>query len=162
MNKNILLIYFSWKGATKRVALDIKKILEKKYRLEVYEIKPKVERNYFDWLIRSFIPNSRVQINPLPFNLTHYDLIYLGLPKWTFSCPPINEYLSLISGVEGKKFKVFITYGGFDEDRYLKAFLKKLKGKKIKVVATLKVKRSEIGKEEYLRSINEFCSESFN
>lgn len=159
MNKNILIIYFSWKGATKRVALDIKKILEKKYRLEFYEIKPKVERNYFDWLIRSFIPNSRVQINSLPFNLTPYELIYLGLPKWTFSCPPINEYLSLISGVEGKKFKVFITYGGFDEDRYLKAFLKKLKDKKIEVVATLKVKRSEIGGEKYFRSINDFCND---
>ncbi|MCS7117070.1 MAG: hypothetical protein RMJ31_02250 [Nitrososphaerota archaeon] len=158
MNRRVLLIYFSWRGATKRVALDIKRMLEEKYHLEVYEIKPMVEYGYFGWLIRSFIPNSRVPIHPLPFDLTRYDLIYLGLPKWAFSCPPINEYLHLMSGAEGKMFKVFLTYGGFDEDRYLKAFVRKLRSKGINVVTTLKVKRSRIGGEDYLRSLNDFVS----
>lgn len=107
----------------------------------------------------SFIPSSKVKIQPVVEDLSKYDVIVLGGPKWTVSCPPLNSYLSRVSGCEGKIGAIFITYGGFGEDKYLNGLVKKMRIKGMDVRATLLARRSLVKSGEYVGKIKAFCDE---
>lgn len=153
----VLIAFFSYTGNTRKVAESLARVLKRKADVDLEEIQPTRCYPYFYWLILSFIPRIGVSIKPPKNDPRRYDMIFLGLPKWTFSCPPINQYLREVH-LKGKGVGIFITYGGFDERRYLKQMVKHLGKKGATVKATLLLKRDWIkeGKiEEHLRS---FCS----
>ncbi len=154
----ILVSYFSWTGNTQVVANQLVKQLSPHHEVEVCRIEPQKQRGYIRWLLLSFFPSSKVKIQSAVEDASRYDLVVLGGPKWTVSCPPVNSYLSQLWGCEGKIGAIFITYGGFGEDRYLKGLVKKMKEKGIDVRVTLLARRNRIKSGEYLAEVNVFCS----
>lgn len=143
----VLVAFFSYTGNTRRVAERLAAALREKACVELEEIKPTRHYPYQCWLTLSFIPNLRTPVKPPKRDPTQYDVVCLGLPKWTFSCPPVNQYLKEVN-LKGKTMGVFVTYGGFDQRRYMKQIVRQLSRRGAQVKATLLVKRSCIVGEE--------------
>jgi len=153
----ILIVFFSYTGNTRTVAKHLATLLRnRKVEVDIEEIQPTKRYPYFYWLILSFIPNLRTPIKQLRVDPSGYDLVCLGLPKWTLACPPVNQYLEEVN-LRGKTVGLFITYGGFDERRYLRQMIKHLTKKGVKVKATLLLKRRCVIDGEIDEPLNKFC-----
>lgn len=154
---NTLLAYYSRTGTTRTVA---EAIAETVPELAIDRIRPASRRSYFsrsengsmrtsgessrrsywNWLARSFVPGSRVAIEPPAHDPADYDTLLLGTPKWTLSCPPVTEYVER-SALQGLRVGLFVTYGGFDEQRYARHLTSTLEEQGATVAARLLVQR---------------------
>ncbi|MEM1994222.1 MAG: hypothetical protein QXW32_01915 [Nitrososphaerales archaeon] len=153
----VLITFFSYTGNTRKVAESLASVLNEKVDVDLEEIQPTRHQPYLYWLILSFIPKLCTPIKPPKANPSQYDLVCLGLPKWTVSCPPINQYLKEVN-LRGKTLGLFITYGGFDERRYLKQMIKLLNKKGARVKATLLLKRRWIKEGKAAEHIRRYCN----
>lgn len=153
----ILLVYFSWTGNTRAVAEEVRRTLAHRNVVEVCELQPRRRRRYIEWLLLSVIPALKVEIQPVVADLSGYDLVVIGCPKWSFNCPPVNEYIGRVRGSAGRVAAVFITYGGFGEKRYLSRLVKALEKKGMRVSATLTVRRRNVANGEYREGVKSFC-----
>jgi flavodoxin len=152
----LLVAYFSYTGNTKRIAQALVERLQNFCDIEIVQIVPTSRRCYLHWLAYSFVPDSQVDIENPEIQLSHYDIVLLGFPKWTFSCPPINKFIHRLRGLNKPKFYLFMTSGGFDEQRYLDSFARKLVGMGCDVVGSLMVKRRQIQEETFGAYIESF------
>ncbi|MBI4445236.1 MAG: hypothetical protein HY645_04940 [Acidobacteria bacterium] len=156
----ILISYFGYTGENSTVAMLARSVAEdlgRDQEVVISAIEPQRPRSYWNWLVRSFLPGSRVSIKPVVSDLAPYDVVCLGLPKWTFSCPPVNEYLHRIQNARGRRFCVFLSYGGWDEERYLKALIRAVDRKGGTVIATLAMKRSRLLSGDFGEDVARFC-----
>lgn len=151
-----LVVFFSLTGNTKKVAQSLSHVLSSKGLTDMCEIKLRVQHGYLGWLLRSFIPGKRTGISDVITDLSPYSLVFLGTPKWTFACPPINEYVARLRCAEETKVAVFMTYGGFDEKRYLEAFQRNLRRLGICLVGALSIKRRRVEDQSYLHDLEVF------
>ncbi len=148
----IAIAYFSWTGNTKAVARKITELLNKKHEVIPSEIKPFRDLPYPLWLLLSFIPESKVGISG--YEINDPDVLFLGTPKWTLSCPPVNSFIERIKW-RGPVF-LFITCGGFDEIRYAKHLEDKLKKRGFDHRDTLIIKRRLIDEDRHSELILDF------
>ena len=153
----ILIVYFSRGGTAEAVAQAIHTQLSASARLIVARIEPIRLRGYWGWLLRSFVPRSRVPIHPTVTNLTTYELICLGFPKWTYACPPVNQYLQERESCEGKNFALFMCHRGFDQERYLESMVRQVSQRGGQVVATLAAQQKTVEDGSYGESLTHFC-----
>ena len=153
----ILVAYFSYTGNTRRVAQALSEKLRRSCDVDLMEVVPTRKRRYLHWLAYSFVPDSEVEIENPPVELSAYDAVVLGFPKWTLSCPPLNKFIRKLRGVSVPKFFLFMTCGGFDEDRFLRGLTRKLAGMGCNIVESLKVRRRKIFEETY-----DACVEAFS
>jgi len=153
----LLVAYFSHTGNTKRVAQALSARLRRSCDVEAVEIIPTRKRSYLHWLAYSFVPDSEVEIENPEMDLSPYDMVLLGFPKWTFSCPPLNSFVRKIRNVTGPKFCLFMTSGGFDERRFLQAVGHKLTKMGCNIVECLMVRRKQIQSEMYSASVDSFA-----
>jgi len=153
----ILLVYFSNSGNVMRVAELLRAELEPHNEVTLAEIKPRRPHSYWFWLALSFIPGCCVPICAIPGDVRDFDLVLLGMPKWTLSCPPVNQFLHTLRGHCGKPFAVWLCYGGFDQDRFLRSFLRKLRRMGVLPVAWRLIKRRTIGEGNCQKDLTEFC-----
>jgi flavodoxin len=146
--------YFSWRGATKKVAEQIISSL-KTHPVRVIEIKPFRDYPYIVWLLMSFIPGFGVKSE---FNKPESKIMFLCLPKWTFNCPPITYFLKKVN-LEGKVVFLAITYGGFDEKRYAESLKKSLekRGAEVGDVILVKRKHLEENSEDVMENISNWA-----
>ena len=151
-----LICYFSRTGNTRSVALRLRDILSTRYVVDLVEIQPLVRHGYLPWLLYSFFPNSRVRIENSNFDVSGYGLVCLGSPKWTFSCPPFNEYLHLMTGCSRKRIVLFLTFGGFREKDFVTRVLRKIREKCAASVSLLVIKRRNIVNGSYARLVDDF------
>jgi hypothetical protein len=86
------------------------------------------------------LPRISVKIKPVKVKSQN---LFLCMPKWTFNCPPVTEFIKK-SDLNGVNVFLAITFGGFDEKRYASAVKKQLEDRGARVVSTLLVKRREI------------------
>ena len=121
------------------------------------EIIPTRKRSYLHWLAYSFVPNSEVELENPEIDLSPYDVVLLGFPKWTFSCPPLNRFVHKLRNVAGPKFCLFMTSGGFDEHTFLRAVTHKLTKAGCNVVECLMVRGKQIQSETYSASVDSFA-----
>jgi len=153
----VLIAFFSYTGNTRAVAHHLAALLNsREVEVKVEEIQPTKRYTYLFWLLLSFIPNLRTSIKQPTLDPKGYDLICLGLPKWTLGCPPVNQYLEVVD-LTGKVVGLFITYGGFDGRRYLREMVKRLVKKGVKVKATLLLKRSRVKDGKIGEPLHKFC-----
>ena len=155
----VLIIYFSYTSCVAALAEVIARELSAAGAVTVRAIEPKKSRGYWGWLARSFIRGWRSPILPTTTDLAPYDLVCLGFPKWTFACPPVNEYLCLAQSARGKRFALFMSYGGFDEERYLQGMVQRIKRLGGIVVAAQKVRRRQIRQGEHTEILRQFCQQ---
>jgi len=153
----LLVAYFSYTGNTKRVAERLLERLRGSCDVQLIEILPRRKRSYLHWLAYSFVPNSEVEIETPPTDLSGFNSVLLGFPKWTLGCPPLNKFIHQLSGVRVPKFFLFMTCGGFDEKRFLGGFTRKLEKMGCNIVESLTVKRKQIIEEAYHASVDGFA-----
>lgn len=127
------------------------------YEVSIRRVVPVKERGYASWLALSFFPGSRVSILPLDLELSDFDLVMLGCPKWTFSCPPFNELITGLKTHAAKTAVFFMTFGGFDEERFSASMLGKLRKAGFEVRSVLKVKTKKVDTGEYISLVDNFC-----
>jgi hypothetical protein len=152
----LLVAYFSYSGNTKRIAQALADKLRDFCDVEALEIIPTRRRRYLHWLAYSFVPDSEVDIESPEMELSHYDIFLLGFPKWTFSCPPINRFIHRPGSLNKPKFYLFMTSGGFDAQRFLDSFTRKLVSMGCNIIGSLTIKRKQIQEETYSESIDLF------
>lgn len=153
----ILISYFSYTSRVEKLAERIAAELKAEHQVTTVRIRPTRERSYPNWLLRSFVPGSSVPIQAVRADLRDFQAVCLGFPKWTFSCPPLNRYLSLITLSDSVRLGLFMSFGGFDEDRYLKALRRRL-AERGRVAATLAVKRDLVESPDCAEAISSFCA----
>lgn len=153
----LLIAFFSYTGKTKQVAEALSERLRKSCEIQITEIVPRRKRLYLHWLAYSFVPGSEVEIDNPPLDVSGYDAVMLGFPKWTFSCPPLNRFIHMLNGFAKAEFFLFMTCGGFDEDRFLRSFTHTLKRMGCNVVGSVKLSRRQISEGDYLVAIDVFA-----
>ncbi|MFW6003641.1 MAG: flavodoxin family protein [Halanaeroarchaeum sp.] len=149
----VVLTYYSRTGTTATVAADLADRFEAP---TVQRIRPDRERRYANWLARSFVPGSTVPIGGVETGLREASALVLGSPKWTLSCPPVTEFVERAS-LDGVPIGLFVTYGGFDERRYMNRLVERVADAGADVVATLLVKRDRVGSPAYYEALEEFA-----
>ncbi len=146
--KKVCVVYFSFTGKSKAVAEEIGRRL----KAEIMSVEPRIKLPYLGWLFLSFIPELGFPIRNLEIPC---NLIVLCFPKWTFNCPPITSLIKA-GKLRGKKVFVVIVYGGWDEKRYGKYYIKKIEKSGGRIAGFRLVKRKEI--EEIIKN-DEFFRE---
>lgn len=153
----IAVIYFSRTGCAAKLADRIRTTLRPLGEIEVSRIEPVREHGYWGWLVRSFLPGWRAPIRPVSSELEGYDLVCLGFPKWTLSCPPLNQYIREMRLAPGENVGLFMSFGGFDAKRYLRGIANKVTIKGARVVATAAIRRRTIQDASCQPAIDDFC-----
>ena len=115
----IFLAWYSRTETTTRVAKHAGGLLsDTGHEVAECRLQPTRSLPYPAWLALSFIPGSRFPLsNDVP-DLCAFDACILATPKWTFSCPPVNQFLHHW-GAHLPPTAVLLTYGGWDQERYL-------------------------------------------
>lgn len=121
MNNN-LVVYFSCSGETKKVAEELKSILN----CDIFEIVPETlytdrDLDWNDKNSRSTIEmgdeSCRPRIRNRIDNIDKYDTIYLGFPIWWYTAPRIiNTFLESYD-FSNKKVILYCTSGGSSIDK---------------------------------------------
>jgi len=155
--RRLLVAHFSYTGNTKRIAQALSEKLQRSYDVEIVEIVPTHKRSYLHWLAYSFVPDSEVEIENPETELSPYDVVLLGFPKWTFSCPPLNRYIRKLRSLSKPRFYLFMTCGGFDEQRFLNSITRKLTKMGCNIVESLTIKRKQIQSGTYAQSVDSFA-----
>ena len=153
----LLVAYYSYTGNTKRIAQALADRLQNFCDVETVEIVPTRKRCYLHWLAYSFVPDSEVEIENPKVELSQYDAVLLGFPKWTFSCPPLNGFIRKLRSLNKPRFYLFMTCGGFDEQRFLDSFTRKLARIGCNVAGSLTIERERIHRETYRESVDSFA-----
>lgn len=153
----ILVAYFSYTGNTRIVGEALSENLQRSFDVNTVEIVPKRNRSYLHWLMYSFVPGSEVEIKNPEEELSGYDAVVLGFPKWTFSCPPLNRFIRKLKSTSGQTFFLFMTCGGFDEQRFLRSVTAKLVRSGCNVVGSLAVKRKQVQEGMYGTAVDSFA-----
>ena len=105
-------IYFSYRGNTKKVAEVLTELLSKEGLVEQIELIALDESKSFLGQCRRALSHLKAEINPVKIDLSGFDLISFGSPVWAFApAPAMNTYLDLCTGLEGKEVLLFTTYG---------------------------------------------------
>ena len=147
--KRILVAFYSLQGHTKKVGLQIAKILG----AEVEEIKDTKDRSMLkSWFQGAFNEELRTptKIKPVKSNSLDYDLVVVGTPMWDGISPPVREYLK-----KNKFHKVafFATFGSAADDAFY--IMNEVSGKK--PVTTLELQDRQIDLKEDKKRIDDFC-----
>ena len=107
-----LVVYYSYSGNTKKVALALEELLRTKGEVVVTELKAQDESASFIKQCRRAFSKVRAKIEPVNSSLSGYDVVCLGSPVWAFApAPAVNTFLDNCSGLEGKEVVLFTTYG---------------------------------------------------
>jgi hypothetical protein len=152
----VLVTYFSYRSATRRLAQHIIAQLGQAHEVTVSTIEPTTERSYWSWLLQSFLPGWRAEIRPTLTDLTGFDVVCIGFPKWSLDCPPLNGFLRTATVRTDQRFALFMTYGGFDQDRYFRGIAKRVE-RMGRLVGTLTVKRSRVLAGDLEGEVASFC-----
>lgn len=154
---NVCVIYYSRTGTTKKVAGAVAERLDGDP--VVARIRPVQPRSYPNWLLRSLVPGSTVEIQPIGVDLRNYDLVFVGSPKWSLGCPPLTRFVESRS-LDGVPVAVFVTYGGFDHDRYLDGLAGGLERDGARVQASLALRRGLVWDGNIEDRVREFVDEA--
>jgi|WetSurMetagenome_2_1015567.scaffolds.fasta_scaffold130174_2 ferredoxin/flavodoxin len=117
-NLKTIIVYYSFSGNTRKIALSINQGLGKAAsRNDIVAIKG-----------HSGIPGMK------PIDLLNYDLIGIGSPVW-FECPTPNmmAFINVLPSLKGKQAFVFITHG-LEPDITIRWMVRALQKKKATVI----------------------------
>lgn len=155
----ILITYYSRGSTVHTVAQAMAIQLVTAGEVTTSTIEPQTPHSYWGWLLRSLLPHYRVPIKPTITELASYDQVCLGFPKWTFACPPVNEYIRIMKNCDKKSFALFMCHRGFDEKRYLENMVMQISKRGALVIATLSTEQNSVKEGTYHNAFEKFCSQ---
>lgn len=152
-----LVVYFSRTGNTAALAERVVDRLEGSVAdVTVERVRPRRSRSYPNWLLRSAVPGSTVPIEHPEHAPRAFDAVFLGTPKWTLSCPPVTEYVER-ADLRGTRLGLFLTFGGFDQERYRRSLRDRLREAGAHVPASLPVQRDAVDEAALGDDVARFC-----
>lgn len=108
-----LIVYFSQSGNTRKCAKTLHSLMDS----DLFELVPKVPypRGYGRLLKetkKEAEEKSVRELNPVAFNPSDYDCLFIGCPNWWGSLPaPVRTFMRE-TNLSGKEIAFFITHGG--------------------------------------------------
>ena len=149
---NVLVVYYSWSGNTRAVALEI----NKKVNGKIFEIDTKIPypKDY-----KATVDQAKKEINDgvkpelkdeLKEDLSKYDTIFIGTPNWWGTmAPAVTSFLSKYD-LSGKTIIPFVTHGSGGEQNCITDMKKAIKDGKFKEALILngELSKTDKGKEE--------------
>ncbi|HYK90174.1 MAG TPA: hypothetical protein VE398_15470, partial [Acidobacteriota bacterium] len=153
-----LIVYFSWSGCVGKLAERLRIMIEPSGEVAQARIEPTRKHGYWGWLLRSFLPGWKVAIRPVDFQPAEFDLVCLGFPKWTLGCPPVNQFIAMMRLAPAQRVALFMSYGGFDGERYLRTMSRKVADRGAKIAATACIRRSSIYDGSFEETMSSFAS----
>ena len=149
-----LIVFYSYSGNTKKVAIVLEEYLKTKGEAELVEIKGLDESgNFFAQAARAF-QRKRGKIAATNFNLAEYDTVYFGTPVWAFGpTPAMNAYLDSCFGAEGKDVVIFTTYGsGTGNKKCIDYMIETLAGKGAKSFRSFSIQQFKVEDKSFVLS----------
>jgi hypothetical protein len=155
----VLLAWFSRTGTTAGVATAAHEhLVGRGHAVTEAPIVARWDLPYPLWLALSFVPGSRVRLRGEHLDPRGFDACLLALPKWTFSCPPVNGYLARV-GPALPPTALLVTCGGWDQERYLGALERQLREMGVRVLGGWTVKRKAVEAHTFTADLEAFLQE---
>ena len=157
----ILVAAYSRTGTTARVAGRATAFLQALGH-EVVEVAIVPRRNvpYPVWLGLSCLPGAAVPLTGRYPDPASFDACLLAVPKWTLACPPVNRYLDRF-GRRLPPTALVLTYGGFDEARYLRSLERRLHGLGVVHLGALLLRRRTVEAAAFEADLRAFVVAAF-
>jgi len=151
------IIYYSYSGNTRKVALFLRDYLDKEGLVRMIELNAMDESpNFFGQAQRAFF-RKEAEIENTDFDLSGFDMVCFGTPVWAFGpAPAMNTYLNRCFGLENKSAVMFTTYGsGTGNNHCLNIMENIAKSKGASLIRSFSISRFKIKDNEFvLRAFN--------
>jgi len=150
----IRIAYFSWKGHTQKVATA----LAHRLNAELIRIEPLTEFNIALGGMKAFLA-KQAPIKPCKTDLAGIDTLVIATPVWSGKVPPyVNEYLSAVTGGEGKPFHVLAEMGGRGSDSAIAVVKKQLEKKGMRFVSSAATIEREVDSGVFAATVDTFAA----
>ena len=151
----ILVVYYSWKGHTEKVAKE----LAVKLGAELARIEPAGHFNIAVGGMKAFM-SMKAPIAPCRTDLGGIDTLVLATPVWAGKIPPfVSMYLSLVTNGEGKTCHIITERGNHGSDHPITFIRHKLEEKGIHIGHSAVTLEKEVDSGEYLAITGKFADE---
>lgn len=146
------IIYYSYTGNTKKVAVELKNYLGQQGSVELIELKPLDETDSFLGQCKRAALRKEADIEDTKFDLLEFDLVCLGTPIWAFGpAPAMNTYLKKCSGLENKIVATFTTYGsGSGKGRCVRIMQDAMRSKGAKKFCDFGIQQSKVNNKDLI------------
>lgn len=147
-----LVVYYSKTGKTKLVAEAIANSLNVNDIRKIEEVGKRKTKGIYKlvagWSARK---GECSKIKPLDFDVSDYDLIFLGTPVWALRpTPAVNAFISK-TNFKNKKAVAFVTMGGFGGESAIKLMREKIEAKGGDVINSFAIKTGGVRNEEIIK-----------
>lgn len=144
---DIIVIYFSLTGNTKKLAVRIYEVLKVKgHNVALFEVQNFKKKSFLAYCFDTIF-EKEPQIEKIP-SISKVDIVFIGSPVWVGKITPYIRKLIKELDLLGKKTFLFITYGtGLFKNRAMLEFEKLVKEKGGEVIGKLLIKGSKVEKE---------------
>jgi flavorubredoxin len=150
----IRIVYFSWKGHTQKVATA----LAQRVNAELVRIEPLKEFNIALGGMKAFLA-KQAPVKPCKTDLAGIDTLVIATPVWSGKVPPyVNEYLSAVTGGEGKPFHVLTEMGGRGSDGAIAAVKKQLEKKGMRFVSSAATIERDVDSGAFAATVDAFAA----
>lgn len=139
-----LIVYLAPGRAVRAVASAFLEHLAEATSVELAEIRATHSRPFPVWLLLSYLPGLGVEITPTVTDVSAYDFVVLGTPKWSLNCPPVTGYLQRLRGAKGKRFVLYVTSKGFGGERYARGLARPIHRKGGEVLDVLHLRSGDL------------------
>ena len=146
------IIYYSYTGNTRKIALDLRNYLTKQGSVELMELKALDESRSFFGQVRRALFRKEAEIEDTEFDLSRFDLICLGTPVWAFGpAPAMNTFLKKCFGPENKTVVIFTTYGsGTGNGRCIQIIQNLLKQKGVRDFHSFSIQQFKVKDNDFI------------
>ncbi len=157
----LLSAWCSRTGTTELLAAEAARELEGLgHRVREASIEPRLNLPYPLWLLLSFWPGSKVPLRGGLDSTAGFEACLLSLPKWTFSCPPVNGFLARW-GASLPPTAILVTCGGWDQERYLRDLEERAGRLGVPVLGGRTFKRRDVLEGRATGALREFLRDTF-
>jgi flavodoxin len=120
-SSKVLVAYFTRTGNTRVIAGQIRRAL----RADLFEIEPAnpYPEDYEETVaqaVRERDSNDRPPLKTAVPDIGSYEIVFLGLPIWGETAPPVIRSFLSQHDLSGKTLVPFITHGGYGQGRSMK------------------------------------------
>ena len=150
----IRIAYFSWKGHTQKVATALAGLVN----AELVQIEPLREFNIAIGAMKAWLAMKSF-IKPCKTDLAGIDVLVIATPVWSGKVPPyVNEYLSAVTGGEGKPFHVIAEMGARGSEGAIAAVKDQLEKKGMRFVSSAVTVERDVDSGGYTATVEKFAA----
>ena len=149
----ILIVYFSWKEHTRRVAIALKELLQ----ADIIRIEPAKPVRIVREGIKAAL-TLKSAILPVKTDLSDVDTLIIASPVWSGKVPSyVNEYLDRVENGSGKPFYVVVEMGGRGAAGAIATIGKRLEQKGMTLISSVVTIEKDVDSGEYENNIKSFA-----